>query len=57
LDEGQAYARILERADVPVTVRHYDGMIHGFLWMAGVFDRAGELLNDIGRELRAVMNR
>jgi hypothetical protein len=26
------------------------------LWMAGVFERTGELLDDIGRELRAVMN-
>jgi acetyl esterase len=56
MDEGQAYARILEQSDVPVSTYHYDGMIHGFLWMAGVFDRADALLSDIGRELRAVMN-
>jgi acetyl esterase len=55
-DEGRAYAGILEQAGVPVSLRQYDGMIHGFLWMAGVFDRTGELLNDIGGELRAVMN-
>jgi acetyl esterase len=37
-DEGQSFARRLEEAGVEVELRHYPGMIHGFLQMADSFD-------------------
>ena len=51
-DEGQAYARRLQEAGVSVKLSHYDGMIHGFFWMAGALDRGRELMTEIGEELQ-----
>ena len=38
---------------MPVTLRRYDGMMHGFLAHAGVIDRARTALVEIGAEARA----
>jgi acetyl esterase len=51
-DEGQAYARRLQDAGVKVKASYYDGMIHGFFWMAGALDRGKELIAEMGAELR-----
>jgi acetyl esterase len=51
-DEGLAYARRLQEAGISVKASHYDGMIHGFFWMAGALDRGRELIREMGDELR-----
>ena len=51
-DEGRAYAQRLGEAGVSVKSSHYEGMIHGFFWMAGALDRGRELIAEIGEELR-----
>jgi len=50
-DEGEAYARRLWEAGNEVHVERNPGMIHGFLWMAGVLDRAGEVYGRIGERV------
>ncbi len=52
-DEGQAYARRLQEAGVTVKTAHYEGLIHGFFWMAGVLDAGRELTAEMSKELRA----
>ncbi len=54
-DDGKRYATALRDAGVPVTYRHYEGMIHGFFWMAGVLDQARALVEEIGKDVRAVL--
>lgn len=39
-DEGEAYAAALQEAGVPVTVRRYDGMFHGFFSLGAMLDGA-----------------
>ena len=54
-DEGEQYADRLAKAGVPVTLRRYDGMIHGFLRRFMFFDGGRFALEDLGRELRKAM--
>ena len=54
-DEGEAYAAKLREAGIPVTLRRYDGMIHGFLPMVGVLDQAKQCLAEATRVLRTAL--
>jgi acetyl esterase len=44
-DEGEAYARRLQDAGVPVEVKRYDGMIHAFFGLSGAFDASRDALS------------
>lgn len=52
-DEGEAYARRLEEAGVPVRHRRYDGVIHGFFGMGAVLPKARDAMALAAAELRA----
>jgi acetyl esterase len=56
-DEGVAYAEALEAAAVPVTLRRYDDMTHGFLRWGGAVDRTRELISELGEQARAALGR
>jgi acetyl esterase len=51
-DEGEAYADRLSEAGVETERRRYDGLVHGFLRMAGVVDRSEQALTEIAALLR-----
>jgi len=51
-DEGEAYARLLERNEVPVTLRHFPGQMHGFASMVGFVRAAEEVLADAGAAIK-----
>jgi acetyl esterase len=52
-DEGETYAAALEGGGVPVTMRRYDGMIHGFVSMPMLLPEADEAMEQIGGAVRA----
>jgi len=54
-DEGEAYARRLEEAGVPVTLSRYDGQLHGFLRMPALFDRSRDAIDEFAGAVRAAL--
>ncbi len=52
-DEGEQYGKRLQEAGVPVTISRYDGMIHGFVSMAGILDKGKQALNESSSALQA----
>jgi acetyl esterase len=54
-DEGEALAARLREAGVPVTLRRYDDMVHGFLIMGRYLDTARQGIEDVGRLLRQAL--
>jgi len=55
-DEGEAYARALAEAGVPVALRTHEGMTHGFFrWRADI-DEAHSAMDEVARALRAAFD-
>ena len=51
-DEGEEYGRRLREAGVPVIVRRYNGLIHGFFGMALIVDEAKRAVQETSQTLR-----
>jgi acetyl esterase len=51
-DEGEAYARALEEAGVPVTLRRWEGTIHGFLRWQAAAEVSRRALGELSAALR-----
>jgi acetyl esterase len=54
-DQGEAYARTLQSAGVPVELKRYDGMIHAFFSFPGAIDAAKVARHDAGSALRRAL--
>ncbi len=52
-DEGEAYAWLLVVNRVPVVVRRYEGLTHGFARMMNLVDTAHQALNDAASAITA----
>jgi acetyl esterase len=53
LDEAELYGQRLQEAGVAVTISRYDGMIHGFIRMGAIMDRAKTALAECSQALRS----
>jgi acetyl esterase len=51
-DDGLAYVDKLREAGVPVTHRHYDGMIHAFFTFVNVLDKGNEAVAQVAADVR-----
>jgi acetyl esterase len=56
-DDVELYARLLADSGVPVELRRYEGMIHGFFNMGGVIDLVGPAIDECGAKLSAALAR
>jgi acetyl esterase len=54
-DEGEAYAHALEAAGVPVTLRRYDGAVHGFFRWLARSRLSRDAVAEVGGALRAAL--
>jgi acetyl esterase len=52
-DEGEAYAEKLKAAGVSVTVRRYDGLVHGFFSYGAGVDRVQQAMAETAESLRS----
>jgi acetyl esterase len=56
-DEAEAYAQRLFISTVETEGYRYDGMVHGFLRMAGVVDRSNQAIDEICESLTAALEK
>jgi acetyl esterase len=54
-DEGEAYAARLREAGVPVVLRRFHGLIHGFLNLVGISRSSLDAVVEIGGAARALL--
>ncbi len=54
-DQGEAYARKLQAAGVPVELKRYEGMIHLFFQLGGIVDTAKVAMADAAAALRGAL--
>ena len=54
-DEGEAYGKKLQEAGANVTLSRYPGMIHAFIRMTALVDKANEALDEVAGKLREVL--
>ncbi|MEA2743604.1 MAG: acetyl esterase [Acetobacteraceae bacterium] len=55
-DEGEYYAERLRQAGVPVEIKRWDGMNHGFLFWPGVVDRSGLAMDEACAWVRSLFS-
>ena len=55
-DEGEAYARKLEAAGVPVTLRRHEGVVHPFVNSTGVWEGARIAMSEAVGALRSALS-
>jgi acetyl esterase len=53
-DEGEAYGKKLQEAGVNLTLTRYPGMIHAFIRMTALLDKANEALGQVAVALKEV---
>ena len=53
--QAEQYAAKLEAAGVPVALRQYPGMIHGFFGLDTVFDQSADAMRDAGDAIRLAL--
>ncbi len=55
-DEGEALARRLEEAGVPVTLRRFDGQIHGFFHIGHIIPDGLEAISEAAAALKNALS-
>jgi acetyl esterase len=54
-DEGEAYAARLGEEDVPVILKRYDGVTHGFFGMPSLLEKSRAAIQEAGAALRSAV--